>query len=103
MTDHDYGSGEIKRGFERIEHQLELMQQDVSTRYHELANKMNAALGPVSELRYRCEQHEKDMGEVAEKLRVVERAQTMMEVRAASIAGGMTVIVFVIKIWLLGK
>src|SRR3954463_311631 len=103
MTDHDYGKGEIQRGFERIERQLELMQQDVSTRYHELANKMNAALGPVSELRYRCEQHEKDMGEVAEKLRVVERAQNMNDVRSATIAGGMAVIVFLAKIWLMGK
>lgn len=79
------------------------MQKDVKTRYDDLANKINAAFGPVSELRYRCEQQEKDVTELADKVREVERANNMHDVRAASIAGGMTVIVFVLKIWLMGK
>lgn len=101
--DHDdLAPGEIRRGFERIEKQLDTMQKDVSTRYHDLANKMTTALGPISELRYRADVQEKDLNDVGSKLREVEKSQNSMEVRAAAIAGGATAIVFFVK-FLLGK
>ncbi len=103
MPEHDdLGPGEIRRGFARLETQLDKMAEDVSRRYNDLANKMNSALGPVSELRYRAETQQNDIDEVCEKLRAVEHKQTLMEVRAAAIGGGATAIVFFVK-FLLGK
>lgn len=105
MTDHDndqFGPGEIRRGFERIEKQLDAMQKDVSGRYHELANKMNAALGPVSELLYRAEQSKEDLDELAVKVRVNEGRIMKIEARAAAIAGGITAVIFLVK-FLMGK
>lgn len=103
MPEYDeLGPGEIRRGFERLEKQLGLMQEDVSRRYYDLGNKINSALGPVSELRYRADTQQKDIDEVCEKLRAVEQKQNMMEVRAAAIGGGATAIVFFVK-FLFGK
>lgn len=96
-NDDDMGLGEMRRGFERLEKQLEAMQKDVSARYHALSDKMTSALGPVSEVRFRCDQQEKDLGEIATKLRIVEKAQSLMELRAATIGGGVAAIVFIIK------
>jgi hypothetical protein len=101
VTD-EYGPGEIRRGFDRIEKQLDAMQRDVTTRYNDLADRVTSALGPVSELRYRAEMQEKDIEEIAEKVRGVEKAHNVMEVRAAGIAGGATAIVFFVK-FLLGR
>ncbi len=102
MGDYDeLGPGEIRRGFDRLEKQLGIMQADVSQRYSDLANKMNVAIGPVSELRYRADANQKDMDEVCGKVRELEQAQTMAQVRSAGVAGGVAVILFIIKfiIW----
>jgi phage host-nuclease inhibitor protein Gam len=98
----DLGPGEIRRGFTRLEAQLDKMAEDVSRRYNDLANKMTSAIGPISEVRYRCDEHRKDIDELADKLRTVEKAQNLMELRAAGIGGGVAAVAFIVK-FLLGK
>jgi hypothetical protein len=98
VSDHeDFGPGEIRRGFDRIERQLDAMQKDVSRRYEDLATKINAAIGPLSELRIRFEQQDRDLGKLAAKVRAVEKAQNRMDLKAAAVAGGATAIVFFVK------
>lgn len=87
----ELGPGEIRRGFARLEQQV-----------NDLANKMTAAIGPMSEVKFRCEEHRKDIDQLADKLRVLEKAQNLMELRAAGIGGGVAAIAFIVK-FLIGK
>lgn len=49
MTDgQEQSLGEIGRAVERIERALELHKNESRNRFHELANSMNTALGPMS-------------------------------------------------------
>jgi hypothetical protein len=103
LTEYDeMGPGEIRRGLERIEKQLSAMQQDVSTRYNELANKMVSALGPISELKFRLEKQDDDLIEIAGKVRVNEGRLATMELRAAAVAGGVVAVFSLVK-FLLGR
>lgn len=92
MTDEEtMAPGEIRRGFARIEKQLDSMQLT-----------MNTMLGPVGELRVKYENTVKDVDELAGKVRTVEKALTSIEIRSAGVAGGATAIVFLLK-FLFGK
>ena len=82
--------GEIRRGFARIEKQLDSMQLT-----------MNTMLGPVGEIRVTLSNTVKDVDELAGKVRGMEKALTSIEIRAAAVAGAATVVVFMIK-FLLG-
>ena len=103
MTDHDeLGSGEIRRGFDRLEKQIEAMQQDVSRRYHSLSDKMTTALGPIGELRVHLENAQKDVDRIATTQRGLVNRVGQIEIRAAAVAGGVTAAVFLVK-FLIGK
>lgn len=82
----DFGPGEMRRGFARLEKQV-----------NDLAIQMSAAIGPVSEIRFRSEQHQKDIDEVCEKVRALETQQRQSDLRAAAFGGGVSAIVLVAK------
>lgn len=90
----DLGPGEIRRAFQRLEQQV-----------RDLAQQMAAAVGPVAEVKFKSEQHGKDIDEVCEKVRVLETQQRMSDLRAAALGGGVSAIVLVAKfvIGALGK
>ena len=91
MTDDEtMAPGEIRRGFARIEKQLDSMQLT-----------MNTVLGPVGELRVSLSNTVKDVDELAGKVRAIEKALNSIEIRSAAVAGGATAIVFFVK-FLLG-
>lgn len=82
----DLGPGEIRRGFARIEKQVS-----------DLSIQMTNAIGPFAEVRFRGEQHEKDINQVCEKVRTLEAQQRMSDLRSAAIGGGAAVVMLVVK------
>ncbi len=62
---------------------------------------MTYALGPVSELRFRADASQKDMDEVCSKVRQLEKDQVLAKVQAATVAGAVSAIIFIVKflIW----
>lgn len=98
----DLAPGEIRRAFERLEKQLGSMQEDVSKRYHSLADKMTVALGPIGELKVHVDNCRADINELGQAIRETKARTDKIELRAAAVAGGITTVALVIK-FLLGK
>jgi hypothetical protein len=91
LIDEDMGQGEIRRGFARLEKQLDTVQLT-----------LNTVMGPVGELRVIVNNVVKDVDELGEKVRMTDTKVSLIEIRNAAITGGVMSIFFLIK-FLLSK
>jgi uncharacterized protein YpuA (DUF1002 family) len=74
----DLTIGEIGRAVSRIEANLSAHQEDVRKRYHDLANQVNVALGPISvhaeilkNQQQNLDRHEDDLTQLRAKVEAV--------------------------------
>jgi sensor histidine kinase regulating citrate/malate metabolism len=93
MDTHNITIGEVARRLDDVKGML----MDLQDRTHELSNQMNVALGPVSELRVHVQMAQKDIDNVSRKCDSTNDRMRMVEIRAASLAGGISVLIWVIS------
>jgi hypothetical protein len=106
MTDQDEISlGEIARAVKRLEVEFAKHRDESRSRFHELANTMNATLAPVSIHTIQIESQQKAIGRLDDDLSALTEKVDAVVTRSATIAGGIGVAAFVAQFipgWLKG-
>lgn len=106
MTDQDEISlGEIARAVKRLEAAFATHQTESRSRFHELANTMNAALAPIGVHTVQIESQQKAIGRLDDDLSTLTEKVDSVATRAATIAGGIGVAAFIAQFvpgWLKG-
>lgn len=98
MTDQDEVSlGEIARAVKRLETAFAQHQKESRSRFHELANTMNAALAPIGVHTVQIESQQKAIGRLDDdvkavdgKVAAVDSRLTNVRVQSAWISGGLS-------------
>ncbi len=103
--------GEVSRTLRRLEISMDRHQQDTQRRFGDLANSMQVALSPISEFRVHIDNARKDIdllwsdyrkaeSDHVTQIDALKERQRLMELRAAAVSGGVAVIMFIIKTWI---
>lgn len=86
-SEEELTTGEIKRSLKRIEDALGILQTEVRSRHHELANQMNVALAPIAELKVRMERCEADINGLGKKFDELDTKIDSVQSRADRMSG----------------
>lgn len=82
--------GEIGRSMKRLEAAFAVHQTESRARFHEIANRMNEALAPISVHTIQIENQQKAISRIDEDVRAVDQRVTTVRVQSAWMSGGIT-------------
>ena len=100
MTDNQEKSlGEIGRTLDRLELSMIEYQADSRTRFHDLADRITVALGPISTHTYQIENQQKTIDRLDGDVKAI----STNAARVSGAIGTLTIVATVILDWVMGK